>query len=74
MRCDAWTGLPVRDGSAAAVLSVFAPRNPSEAARVLSDGGVFVVVTPERGHLGELVGRVAESPTAESSALAGARR
>jgi 23S rRNA (guanine745-N1)-methyltransferase len=53
--CDAWRRLPVRDEAAAAVLSVFAPRNGVELARVLAPGGVLVVVTPERGHLGELI-------------------
>ncbi|QIS07794.1 methyltransferase type 11 [Nocardia brasiliensis] len=53
---DAWRGLPVRDGTLRAVLSVFAPRNPAEVARVLADHGVFVVVTPTERHLGELIG------------------
>jgi 23S rRNA (guanine745-N1)-methyltransferase len=53
---DAWAGLPLRDGVAAAVLSVFAPRNAAEAARVLAPGGVLVVATPTRAHLRELVG------------------
>lgn len=53
--CDAWRPLPLRDGVAAAVLNVFAPRNGPELARVLRPGGVAVVVTPAPGHLGELV-------------------
>jgi 23S rRNA (guanine745-N1)-methyltransferase len=53
--CDAWQALPVRDGVAGVVLSVFAPRNGLELARVLVPGGVLVVVTPEPGHLRELV-------------------
>lgn len=53
--CDVWGDLPVRDGVAAAALSIFAPRNADETARVLTDGGVLVVVTPEPAHLGELV-------------------
>ncbi|MFF0542894.1 putative RNA methyltransferase [Nocardia thailandica] len=53
---DAWGGLPVRDAAIGTVLSVFAPRNPAEVARVLGPGGRFVVVTPTAGHLGELVG------------------
>lgn len=53
---DAWRALPVRDGVAGAVLSVFAPRGPAEAARVLAPGGVLVVVTPTPRHLAELVG------------------
>ena len=53
--CDAWRRLPVRDGVAAVALSVFAPRNGAELARVLAEGGVLLVVTPEPGHLSELV-------------------
>jgi 23S rRNA (guanine745-N1)-methyltransferase len=53
--CDAWRGLPVRDGAAALVLSVFAPRNGPEIARVLAPGGALLVVTPTERHLGELV-------------------
>ncbi|MFD6399530.1 putative RNA methyltransferase [Nocardia sp. NPDC060249] len=53
---DAWRGLPVRDDATTGVLSVFAPRNPAEVARVLAPGGRFVVVTPTARHLGELIG------------------
>ncbi|MET9213300.1 putative RNA methyltransferase [Nocardia sp. NPDC003239] len=53
---DAWRGLPIRDHSLTGVLSVFAPRNPTEVARVLAPGGRFVVVTPTADHLNELVG------------------
>ncbi len=53
---DVWRGLPIRDGALDAVLSVFAPRNPAEVARVLRPGGRFVVVTPTPRHLGELIG------------------
>jgi 23S rRNA (guanine745-N1)-methyltransferase len=53
--CDAWGPLPLRDGLAAAVLDVFAPRNPPEIARVLRPGGTLAVVTPAEDHLGELV-------------------
>ncbi|RRS02181.1 putative RNA methyltransferase [Glycomyces terrestris] len=52
---DAWNRLPVRDGAAAAVLNVFAPRNADEIARVLHPEGVLVVLTPRRDHLRELV-------------------
>jgi 23S rRNA (guanine745-N1)-methyltransferase len=54
--CDAWRTLPVRDGVAAVVLSVFSPRNPGEIARVLGPSGAFVVVTPTDRHLAELIG------------------
>ncbi|WP_245677930.1 putative RNA methyltransferase [Nocardia acidivorans] len=52
---DAWRGLPVRDESVTAVLSVFAPRNAREVARVLNPAGRFLVVTPTTRHLGELI-------------------
>ncbi|WP_063024052.1 putative RNA methyltransferase [Nocardia niwae] len=52
---DAWRGLPIRDGALACALSVFAPRNPGEIARVLAADGRFVVVTPTERHLGELI-------------------
>ncbi|MGM7645670.1 hypothetical protein ACSVDM_12290 [Nocardia sp. JW2] len=52
---DAWRGLPIRDDALTGVLSVFAPRNPGEVARVLAPGGRFVVVTPTPRHLGELI-------------------
>jgi 23S rRNA (guanine745-N1)-methyltransferase len=52
---DAWGPLPLRDGVAAAVVSVFAPRNGPEFARVMEKGGVAVVVTPAPDHLQELV-------------------
>ena len=52
---DAWQRLPVRDGAAAAVLNVFAPRNADEIARVLHRRGVLVVLTPGSDHLRELV-------------------
>jgi 23S rRNA (guanine745-N1)-methyltransferase len=53
---DAWRELPVKDDAAALVLSVFAPRNPPEMARVLAPGGALVAVTPTTRHLFELVG------------------
>ncbi|MEV6767117.1 putative RNA methyltransferase [Nocardia sp. NPDC051030] len=52
---DAWRGLPVRDGVLSAVLSVFAPRNADEVARVLAADGRFLVVTPTARHLAELI-------------------
>jgi 23S rRNA (guanine745-N1)-methyltransferase len=53
---DAWKELPLRDGVAAILLSVFAPRNPAEMARVLAPGGTVLAVTPTTRHLYELVG------------------
>jgi 23S rRNA (guanine745-N1)-methyltransferase len=52
---DAWAVLPIRDHVADAVLSVFAPRNPSQLARILTSSGRLVVVAPNTDHLGELI-------------------
>ena len=57
----AWKPLPLRDGNATIVLSVFAPRNAQEIARVLAPagagaGGTLLAVTPTTRHLHELVG------------------
>ena len=51
---DVWLDSPVRDDRADAILCVFAPRNPSEFARILRAGGTLVVVTPASDHLAEL--------------------
>jgi 23S rRNA (guanine745-N1)-methyltransferase len=53
---DAWKPLPLRDGIATIVLSVFAPRNAGEMARVLAPAGQLLAVTPTTRHLHELVG------------------
>ena len=52
---DAWGALPVREGAAALALSVFAPRNGAELARVLRPGGALIVVVPSDRHLIELI-------------------
>ncbi|WP_353735614.1 methyltransferase domain-containing protein [Gordonia sp. (in: high G+C Gram-positive bacteria)] len=70
---DAWSGLPIRSSSVAAVLSVFSPRNVADFARILRPGGVVVTVTPEPGHLAELAGpmdmlRIAEDKDARLDA------
>jgi 23S rRNA (guanine745-N1)-methyltransferase len=52
---DAWKPLPIRDGAAVSVLSVFSPRNAAEIARILAPDGTLVVVTPTARHLVELV-------------------
>lgn len=56
--CDAWARLPVRAGVAALALSVFAPRNAAELARVLTPRGELLVVTPTHRHLSQLVTRL----------------
>jgi 23S rRNA (guanine745-N1)-methyltransferase len=53
---DAWRRLPLADGCAGLVMSVFGPRNPAEIRRVLAPGGTLVVATPGPGHLAELRG------------------
>lgn len=52
---DTWRRLPVRDGSVALALNVFAPRNAAEIHRVLRPAGALVVVSPTEVHLAELV-------------------
>lgn len=52
---DVWQRLPLRDGAADVVLSVFGPRNVGEIRRVLSPGGAFVVASPTPRHLHELI-------------------
>lgn len=51
---DVFSRFPLADGAADLVLDVFAPRNPSEFARVLSPGGHLLVVRPAADHLAEL--------------------
>ncbi len=51
---DAWRPLPVRDGVADLVLSVFAPRNPPEFARMLTATGTVLIAAPLPEHLAEL--------------------
>ena len=53
---DAWRPLPIADRVAALVMSVFAPRNAAEMARILARGGALLAVTPTTRHLYELVG------------------
>lgn len=48
---DTWAGLPLADHCLDAVLCVFAPRNPTEFARVLRTDGRVVVVIPSAAHL-----------------------
>jgi 23S rRNA (guanine745-N1)-methyltransferase len=51
---DAWQPLPLQDGCAALVLSVFGPRNPAEITRLLAPGGALIVAGPGSGHHQEL--------------------
>jgi len=52
---DVQRPLPLRDGAADVVLSIFGPRNVPEIDRILAPGGTLVVVTPTPRHLIELV-------------------
>ncbi|MGI5216426.1 putative RNA methyltransferase [Nocardia sp. CA-290969] len=71
---DAWRGLPLRDHTLTAALSVFAPRNPAAVARCLVPGGRYLVVTPTVRHLAELIepiGMVTVDPDKERRLAAG---
>ncbi|WP_420175668.1 putative RNA methyltransferase [Luteococcus sp. OSA5] len=50
---DTWAGLPIRSGAADVLLCVFAPRNPTEFARICRQGSLLLVVTPNDGHLAQ---------------------
>jgi 23S rRNA (guanine745-N1)-methyltransferase len=45
--------LPFADAGLGALLTIFAPRNPAEFARVVTPGGLLLVVTPMGEHLAE---------------------
>lgn len=49
--CDVWSGLPIASSSTDVVLTVFAPRNVAETARILAPGGQWLLVTPNPRHL-----------------------
>lgn len=49
-----WTEWPVQDAAVDLVISIFAPRNFPEAARVLRPGGWLAVVYPGTDHMAEL--------------------
>ena len=51
---DAWQRLPLADGCATIVLSVFGPRNAAEIRRILAPDGALIVASPGPDHLGEL--------------------
>lgn len=48
---DAWGTLPLRSRRFDLVTCLFAPRNMAEFARVLAEGGLLLVVTPDPDHL-----------------------
>ncbi len=52
---DIWDEVPIRDRAAGLMLNVFSPRNGEEMARILAPGGRLAVVTPQAGHLAELI-------------------
>jgi SAM-dependent methyltransferase len=54
VRTDVWRHMPLDDDTVDLALSVFAPRNGAELARVLRPGGTVIVVTPTPSHLHEL--------------------
>jgi 23S rRNA (guanine745-N1)-methyltransferase len=54
VRCNIWQEIPLFDSSVDLAMSVFAPRNPDELARVLRPGGAVIVATPAPDHLREL--------------------
>lgn len=51
---DIWKQLPFASGSLHALLDIFAPRNPAEFARILTPGGLLLIVIPGPRHLEEL--------------------
>jgi 23S rRNA (guanine745-N1)-methyltransferase len=52
---DLWAPLPIRSGTAQAILNVFAPRHAEEFHRILRPDGTLLVVTPTARHLREVV-------------------
>ena len=56
---DLWADWPVHDAALDLVISIFAPKNFAETARVLRPGGCVALVYPRPGHLAELGQRYA---------------
>ncbi|MGW5523375.1 putative RNA methyltransferase [Gordonia sp. NPDC003950] len=52
---DVWRSIPMGDATATLALSVFAPRNATATARVLTPDGHLVIVSPQADHLHELI-------------------
>lgn len=61
--------LPVVDGSCDAVVSVFAPVEPDEFARVVSPAGIAVIAIPGAHHLDAVRALLYESPRPHDEAL-----
>ncbi|MBD8506289.1 hypothetical protein HT102_07320 [Hoyosella sp. G463] len=51
---DVWSGLPLASECADVAMTVFAPRNAVETARILRPGGTWLIATPAARHLAEL--------------------
>jgi 23S rRNA (guanine745-N1)-methyltransferase len=51
---DVWGSWPLQEGCADLVVSIFAPKNDTEMARVLRPGGWLAIAFPGPGHLQEL--------------------
>ena len=68
---DTWRPLPLRDGCADAVITVFAPRNLPEFHRILRPDGRLIVVVPSGTHLRELRadGRALDVPADKAERL-----
>ncbi len=71
---DVWQPLPLRSSAFDGILSVFAPRNLPEFARVLAPGGFLVAVVPTTRHLQEVRadGLAIGIPDGKPDALTGA--
>jgi len=56
---DTWSRLPLGSAGVDVVLTVFAPRNAAEIARIVRPGGCAIVVTPMPDHLADMRERLA---------------
>lgn len=55
---DTWAGLPIIDAAVDLIMVVFAPRNPSEFARLLRPGGRLMIAAANDDHLVEVRDRL----------------